>query len=156
MNATISTAAKRRRMTRLEMLALTALGLVALRLAIAFPAQRGEEVAWRERDYVLYYQAHQLFKSDPEKLSEIQLYDLDRWCRSLALIARLRVSGVQSLTEEECQFVVQVLDEFCSDTHQFAGYRPIYESCAQSLARRRSVIALQREQHSHVRAVLLE
>jgi hypothetical protein len=138
------------------MLLLTAIGLVALRLAIAFPTERGDAVPWRDRDYILYYQAHQLFRCDPEELSESQLHDLDRWCRCVRITGRLEASGVQTLTDEECQFVLQVLDELCPDTELFAGFAPIYESCARSLAQRRSAVASNREWHSRDRPVMLE
>jgi|SRR5215469_10952423 len=155
MNATIFNAMKRRHATRLEMLSLTALGLLALWLAIAFPAQRNDAASWRDRDYVFYFQAHELFQRDPEELSESQLHDLHRWCRCLNISGRQQVSGVQRLTDEECQFVVKVLDELCPNTDRFAGFRPIYESCAQRLARR-SAIASNHEPHSRAAPVLLE
>lgn len=148
---TIFNLGPRRQAAHLKILSLTASGLLALWLAIAFPASPDGAVSWRDRDYAIYYHAHQLFRCDPEELSESQLHDVERWCRCLRLTSQAQTSGVHSLTDDECQFVPQVLDELCTDTKQFAGYRPIYELCAQSLARRRSAIASKHEPPSRDR-----
>jgi hypothetical protein len=156
MNARIDRAGQRRRVSHLEILSLTALALLAIELAIAFPAQRRDEILAPALDYVLYFQSHQLFQCDPEQLSERELNDLKQWCRCLRLTTRHDVSGVQSLTDEECQFVVQTLDDLCPDTAPFAGFRRIHQSCRQSLDHRQAAIASHRESPSHDRPLLLE
>jgi hypothetical protein len=74
----------------------------------------------------------------------------------LPLITRHDVSGVRSLTDEECQFVVQALDDLCPDSDRFAGFRRIHESCRQSLDRRLPAIASNHELPSHGQPLLLE
>jgi hypothetical protein len=60
------------------------------------------------------------------------------------------------MTDTECQFVVQTLGDLCPDTHRFAGFRRIEESCRQSLDRRRSALASNGELPSHARPLLIE
>src|SRR5579863_1337062 len=157
MNAPIEGAGRRRRLSRLEILALTGLGLLAVQLAIAFPSARQEPALWRDRDYAVYYQAYQLFGRGPEDLSVSELHAVKRWSRCLWLVDKQQSSGVQSLTDEECEFVVEVLDDMCPDTDQFTRYRPIYESCLQSLDRRQGAIAANGElRPSHDRSVLVQ
>ncbi|HWB08035.1 MAG TPA: hypothetical protein VG826_02235 [Pirellulales bacterium] len=152
MNATNDRAGGR----RLEALSLTLLTVLAVVAAVVFPARK-RDVSLRERDLVVYFQAHQLFQRDPEQLSETQLDDVKRWCRCLQLAARHETSGLESLDDDERQFVVRTLHAFCPDLDELPGYRRIYDSCRAGLnAGVPPTVATKRELRSHGRPVLLE
>jgi hypothetical protein len=134
MNLAIRSAVQRTGMSLLQWLFLTAFGLLALQLALAFPAHHHTGRSWRERDHLVCFYARQLFERDLEELSEAELDDAKRWCRCMQLIVNHEMSGVQSLTDEECRFVVDALDDLCPNVQNAAGYRRVYESCSKRLA----------------------
>ena len=144
MNPTTRAAGNRRAATLLEALSLAAVALLALELAVAFPVSPHEATP-PERDYVLYFQAQQLFHCNPEELSEARQADLKRWCQCMPLTTRHNLAGIDSLTDEDCRFVVEVLDELCPETEAFAGFHRIRESCRQSVYCRQATIAADRK-----------
>jgi len=121
--------------TWLQCIGLAIAALLAIQLIALFPAARsaGQDIPWRDRDYAIWYHAHQLFRCGPEELSETQLADVKRWYRCLLIVGEHEVSGHRSLTDEECQFVVDVLEEQCPNLESSA-YRQVYEECRQRLA----------------------
>jgi hypothetical protein len=135
-----------------QALPLMALTLLAIELAIAFPPSP-DVVPGRGRDYVLQFQSQQLFHCAPEQLSQHDLEDLKRWCDCVELTTRYGVVGLQSLTDEDCQFVVEVLDDLCPDTEEFTGFLRIRESCRRRLYCQEAAIAADREWHSDNRGV---
>jgi hypothetical protein len=156
MNATTARVGERQAASRLETLSLVVLGFMAVKAALAFPAQGPGLVSLPKDDLVLRFQAHQLFQRDPEELSETQLHDVRRWYRCMQLATRHQTSGRESLNDEERRFVVDTLKEFCPDLEELAGYRRIYDSCRGGLNDGVPAVAATDALHSHSRPVLLE
>ena len=115
---------------------LTAVALLAFQLAAAFPARQSASSAasWRQKDYSIWFQSHQLFDCGPEELTESQLQYVRRWNSCLWIVAETETSGIQSLTDEECRFVVDVLTERDPNLAEHQAYRQIYEACRERLA----------------------
>lgn len=122
--------------TFLECVGLAAVGLLALKLAFAFPATEkagNASSSWRERDWRFWYQAHQLYQREPEELNRAEFENVQRWCRCLLLTAQHEAAGNDSLTGDECQFVEDVLGDLCPNLEKHGGYLPIYEACRRRL-----------------------
>ena len=122
--------------TFLECVGLATVGLLAIQLAFLFPAgdkRASSSSSWREKDWRFWYQAHQLYHRAPDELSSAEFENVQRWCRCLLLTAQHDDAGNQSLTDEECQFVVDVLGDLCPNLDQHGGYLPIYEACRRRL-----------------------
>jgi hypothetical protein len=120
--------------TRREYLLLATLGLLSVSLAAAFPAYRAEMLSWRDRDFRVHFQAQQLFGRDAEDLSEQELNDVLRWKRLIELTADLSPGRIDHLSEEDCRFVIEVLDDLCPQLEEHDGYLQIYRSCSARLA----------------------
>lgn len=123
----------RAHLSRRERLLLATLGLLAVSLAAAFPAYHAETLSWRERDFRAHYHAQQLFGRDAGELNEQELNDVQRWKRLIELTAYNPSGCVASLSEDDCRFVMEVLDDLCPHLEKHAGYHKIYESCANRL-----------------------
>lgn len=117
----------------LECIVLIAVELVALTLAWHYPSPR-HATPWYEKDWRVWFQAHQLFRRDPEELSESELEDVKQWCRCLTLNARYNETGLNGLTDDECVLVVETLEKRCPHPHERAPYLVIYEECRRRLA----------------------
>jgi serine/threonine protein kinase len=114
----------------LECAVLIAVGLVAFELAWQYPSSRHAS-SWREKDWRVWYQAHQLFRGDPEELSESELEDVRQWIRCLGLLERYP----NSLTDAECELFIETLDKLSPNLHEYANvYLPVYEACRRRLA----------------------
>ncbi len=120
-----------------EWLLLLLVGLAACWLALAYPAQHrsgSAATSWREKNWVLWWNAQQMYQREPDELSEGEMRNVEDWCLCLALIDRYRNAGLRELTDEECQFVMVTLGALCPDLAQHASYFPIYESCRRRLS----------------------
>jgi hypothetical protein len=134
MKSTISGATLRARMTRRECFLLAALALLTVPLALASPAYDPAPPTWRERDFRVHFHAQQLFGLNAEELSEPELNDVMRWCRCIELTADYGKHGVETLSDNDCRFVMEVLDDLCPRLTEHSGYLLIYQSCATRLA----------------------
>lgn len=121
----------------LECFGLAVALLLVLQLAFAY---RASECAgnlltesWREKDWRMWFQAQQLYRRSPEELSRAEFDNVRRWCDCLTLIAKHETNGTQSLTDDECHFVVDALDDLCPKLSQHSGYLPIYQACRRRL-----------------------
>lgn len=121
----------------LECFGLAVAVLLVLQLAFAYQASdhAGNLVAesWHEKDWRMSFQAYQLYGRSPEELSRVEFDNVRRWCDCLTLIAKHEMSGTKSLTDDECQFVVDALDDLCPNLSQHGGYLPIYQACRRRL-----------------------
>jgi hypothetical protein len=120
--------------TRRECLLLATLGLLAVTLAASFPAQQDSKLSWRERDFRVHFHAQQLFGRDAEELNEQELNDVLRWKRLIELTADYEPRGGDHLSDEDCRFVIEVLDDLCPHLEKHHGYLRIYRSCSARLA----------------------
>jgi len=121
----------------LECAALVAAGLVAYELATHYPSSTKHGAghsSWREKDWVVWHHAHQLFQRDPEELSESELEDVKQWCRCLVLVERYGRTGLSSLTNGECELLVETLEKLCPNLDENAGLLPVYKACRRRLA----------------------
>lgn len=104
-----------RKLTRyglIESLTAVTIAMVSVRLALLYAsASELQPVTWRERDNVLWWHVHQLFQREPEELNEWQLALAKDWGRCLRLFTKCHRSGLAALSDNECQFVVNVLGE---------------------------------------------
>lgn len=111
--------------------------LLVLQLAFAYHAcEQAENLladSWHEKDWRMWFQAQQLYRRSPEELSRVEFDNARRWCDCLTLIAQHETSGNASLTDDECQFVVDALDDLCPSLSQHSGYMPIYQACRRRL-----------------------
>ena len=118
----------------LEWAALMAAGLVAFELAIYYPSKSNlERSSWRDKDWVVWYQAHQLYRRDPAELSKAELADVEQWCRCLQLYAKYLKRGLNSLTDDECRRIV-ALDKLCPSLQEHENLFPFYDACRRRLA----------------------
>ncbi|HJT30760.1 MAG TPA: hypothetical protein VJ783_01750 [Pirellulales bacterium] len=121
----------------LECFGLAVAMLLVLQLAFAYRTSEhpGNLLAdsWYEKDWRMWFQAQQLYRRSPEELSRAEFDNVRRWCDCLTLIAKHETDGIQSLTEDECQFVVDALDDLCPNLSQRSGYLPIYQACRRRL-----------------------
>ena len=125
---------RRGRVRFLEYAVLIAVGLVAFELAWHYPSSRHAS-SWRENDWPVWHQAHQLFQSDPEELSESELEDVRQWIRCLGLLERYLKTGPNSLTDAECELFVETLEKLSPNLHEYAhNFLPVYEACRRRLA----------------------
>ena len=136
MKNALSDFAQRAHTTFLEGLLLVALGLLAMKFAAVFPADKhfGAASASSEKNPMLSWHAHQLFQRGPDELSEAELHDVERWCRCVELTARYLSNGLQSLTDDECRLLVETLSDLCPNLAEHRGYFPVYEACRRRLA----------------------
>lgn len=124
------------RSTFLKWAGLAAVGLLALGLSFAVPA--GDEASthsrlWRERDWQIWFQSHQLYQREPEELSQTEIENVQRWSLCLLLVAQHEAAGNDSLTGDECQFVVDALGDLAPNLEKHGGYLSIYEACRRRL-----------------------
>ncbi|HVX12215.1 MAG TPA: hypothetical protein VHC22_13625 [Pirellulales bacterium] len=134
--------ARRARSTFSECLLLLLLGLAVAGLALAFPAEHrsgSAATSCREKDPVLWWHAQQLYRRDPEQLNDREMQNVEDWRRCLALIDQCGRAGLPTLTDDECEFVMDTLGALCPNLAQHAGYFPIYQSCRRRLAGAESV-----------------
>jgi hypothetical protein len=117
----------------LECAVLIAVGLLAFELAWHYPSFRHAS-SWREKDWLTWYHAHQLFRRDPEELAESELEDVRQWCRCLVLVDRYNKTGLNGLTDDECELVVETLEKLCPNLQEHGRFRPVYEACRRRLA----------------------
>jgi hypothetical protein len=111
--------------------------VVAASCALVIPRTwpvAGQAASWRERNWKVWYVAHQMYRRDPEELTEPQLDNVQRWCRCDKLCLQCVQAGIESLTDDECQFVAEVLWQLCPNLEEHLNYFPIYEACRQRTA----------------------
>jgi hypothetical protein len=123
---------RRGRVRFLEFAGLVAAGLISFELAARYRSQ-GEN-PWREKDWVVWYNAHQLYRRDPEQLSESELNDVEQWCQCLWLVDKHRKMGLESLTDDECKLLLETVDRVCPNIEEHANLLPIYEGCRRRLS----------------------
>ncbi|HJT30945.1 MAG TPA: hypothetical protein VJ783_02680 [Pirellulales bacterium] len=116
-----------------QRIVLIAIALPGFALAWHYPSSR-HDISWQEKDWRVWFQAQQLFRRDPEELSESELEDVKQWCRCLTLNVRYDKTGVNGLTDDECGLVVDALEKRCPKPHERAPYLPIYKACCRRLA----------------------
>lgn len=117
---------------RQGVVALAALAFVILPLAAIGSTNygpRNTSTSWRERDWKIWHQAHQLYRCDPEQLTDLELHDVRRWCRCLSLIANCQTANVKGLNDAECAFVADVLQDLAPNMAKQPHYLAVYESC---------------------------
>jgi hypothetical protein len=120
----------------LECAVLLAVGLVGFQLATHFPSHAGpqaEPSAWREKDWFFWYNAHQLFRRDPEQLSASELDDVRHWCECSRLADRCVKQGSDSLTDDERRLVVETLEDLCPNLEEHLYFLPVYQACCRLL-----------------------
>lgn len=120
----------------IESLGLTAVAIVAFQLPAYYPSdsrRSAGQSSWRESNWQVWYQSHQIYRRPPEELSESDLEHLLAWCRCLNLIAPGHEQSLTSLTNDECQLVLELLEDICPDIDGHAGYLPIYQTCRERL-----------------------
>lgn len=121
----------------LECAVLVVLGLVAFQLATLYPSSTAPQPgysAWHEKDWFFWYNAHQLYRRDPERLSESEFEDVRQWCQCVRLVERYVDQGPNSLTDDECQRVVETLANLCPNLEEHVYFFPVYEACRRHLA----------------------
>jgi hypothetical protein len=125
----------------LECAALIAVGLLAFELATLYPSPPRptsggvrESSSWREKDWFLWYNAQQLYRRDPDELRNSELEAVRQWCRCLAIFGRHEKTGLNSLTRDECELVVETLQKLRPNLQEHDGFRPFYEACRRRLA----------------------
>ena len=125
---------RRGRVHFLECAVLIAVGLLAFELAWHYPSSR-QASSWREEDWPVWHQAHQLFQREPEELCESELEDVGQWIRCLGLLERYLETGSDSLTDAECELFVETLEKLSPNLHEYANrFLPVYEACRRRLA----------------------
>lgn len=117
----------RMRGAAVECATVLAIAVVSLRLAVLFPCagSRVQASTWQERDYLVWWQAHQLFRCEPEALNDWQLELVSNWHRCLSLLVKYQTSGLESLSDDECRFVVKMIDEVHPRRAKHPGYDQI-------------------------------
>lgn len=119
----------------LECAALLAAGLVAFELATHYPSRpNAPDGSWREKDWLVWYHAHQLYRRDPAELGKSQLANVEQWCRCLRLFDRYVKTGIDNLTDDECEQAVATLEKLCPNLDQHGHFRPFYDTCRHRLA----------------------
>jgi len=114
----------------LECTALVAIGLLALDFAIYHRSEtKVMHSAWREKDWLVWYHAHQLYQCDPGNLSEAEIENVRKWCRCVRTLEKYRIRGLDSLSDDECQDTVATLENLCANLEERADLQPFYESC---------------------------
>jgi hypothetical protein len=79
--------------------------------------------------YRLWYESHQLYGCDPQKLSVTQAANLRRWCRCVELIQKYAAGGIDQLSNEECALVAEGLSKRYPHLDEYPGYLAITEAC---------------------------
>ncbi len=83
--------------------------------------------------YRLRYEAHQLYGCDPEELGTVQLARVKRWCRCVQSINRYAASGLDSLSDEECHDIVELLPKRYPHLEEFPAFVEIVRVCRRRL-----------------------
>lgn len=118
----------------IEGLTLLTIAVAAMRLVVLYPSGENSKQAgsWRDRDYPVWWWSHQLFHCEPEDLHDWQLEFVKDWYRSHVLIGKYQNSGLSSLSDEECRFVLKTIDE----AHRLVEYPAGYDRIRAVFARR--------------------
>ncbi|HJT31183.1 MAG TPA: hypothetical protein VJ783_03975 [Pirellulales bacterium] len=96
------------------------------------PSATSEAASWQERDWRVWFQSHQMYHCGPEELDESELDEVRRWCRCLSLLSRCHGADeltADALTDDECAFLVDALQDLVPNLEEHFGYQPLYESC---------------------------
>lgn len=110
-------------------------GLIFLAGTLAKPsASEPKRGVSPEEEWMCSWYAHQLFGCEPDQLSDPQSSDVARWSRCVAVAARWRANGMQRVTHDECQDVVETLEDLCPHLSEHKGYSLVYNACRQRLA----------------------
>ncbi|HWB11452.1 MAG TPA: hypothetical protein VG826_19635 [Pirellulales bacterium] len=89
--------------------------------------------SWRDKDWLFWYNAHQLYRRDPDDLTEWQFENVKQWCRCSRLVDQYTNQGLNSLTEDECLLVVETLEKLCPHLEEHKALFPVYEACRRRL-----------------------
>jgi hypothetical protein len=125
------------RVRAFECAAVVAAGLVVFELAMLYPSPATparESISWREKDWFFWYNAHQLYRREPEELTKSQFENVTRWCRCSRLVDQYLEKGLKSLTDDECTLVVETLEKLCPNLQEHVLFLPVYQACCRRLA----------------------
>lgn len=79
--------------------------------------------------YRLWYEAHQMYGRDPDRLAAAQLENVKRWCRCAEIMEKGATHGLDSLSDHECRLVVESLPKRYRNLDEFPAYIDMLHAC---------------------------
>jgi hypothetical protein len=85
--------------------------------------------------YFLWREAQQIYGRNPSRLGAAQWAWVKRSCRCTQAMKKHAMQGLDSLTDDECRAVADVLPKRHPNLDEFPGFAGILDDCRQRLAR---------------------
>jgi hypothetical protein len=83
--------------------------------------------------YRLWYEAYQLYGCGLDELTGAQRSAVERSFRCAAIVDKYAVVGAGSLTDEECELVIELLPKRCARLDEYPAYLEILRFCRNRL-----------------------
>ncbi|HEV3021449.1 MAG TPA: hypothetical protein VGX76_03245 [Pirellulales bacterium] len=83
--------------------------------------------------YQLFYEAHQMYGCDPDRLNVKQLANVKHSCRCAQILRKYASCGLDSLSDDECRMLVEYLPKRYPNLDEFSAYIDILRVCRRRL-----------------------
>ncbi|HEV3004858.1 MAG TPA: hypothetical protein VGX78_10375 [Pirellulales bacterium] len=83
--------------------------------------------------YQLFYEAHQMYDRDPDRLNVKQLANVKHSCRCAQILRKYASCGLDSLSDDECRMLVEYLPKRYPNLDEFPAYIEMLQACRRRL-----------------------
>jgi hypothetical protein len=74
-----------------------------------------------------------MYGRDPERLDAARLANVKHWCRCAQIMEKYTASGVDSLSDDECQVLAAALPKRFPHLEELPGYAALLRDCRRRL-----------------------